>query len=38
MNENDYEFVGEPTIQKNGDKNPIVSYWVEYRIESTTND
>lgn len=33
MNDKDYDFVGEPTIQKNGDNNPIVSYWVEYQKE-----
>jgi hypothetical protein len=33
MDEKDYDFVGELTIQKNGDKNPIVSYWVEYKKE-----
>ena len=31
MDAKDYDFVGEPTVQKNGDNNPIVSYWVEYK-------
>lgn len=33
MDEKDYDFVGEPTVQKNGDKNSIVNYWVEYKKE-----
>jgi hypothetical protein len=30
MSVKDYDFVGESTIEKNGDDNPIVSYWVIY--------
>lgn len=31
MDEKDYDFVGEPTVEKNGDNNPIVSYWVTFK-------
>ena len=38
MNAKDYDFVGEPTIEKNGDDNPIVSYWVTYRKGRSETD
>lgn len=38
MNAKDYDFVGEPTIEKNGDDNPIVSYWVTYRKGCSETD
>lgn len=38
MNEKDYDFVGEPAIEKNGDDNPIVSYWVTYRKGRSETD
>lgn len=34
MHENDYEFVGEPAIEKNKDEWPIVSYWVAFKEEA----
>lgn len=38
MSVKDYDFVGESTIEKNGDDNPIVSYWVTYRKGRSETD